>query len=481
MGGEDSAVQEETTDILLESAFFNPLVIAGVARRYGLSSDSSQRFERGVDPALQIRALERATELLQTIVGGSIGPINLIHTPEYLPKTVTVLFNPKKVQTLTGLDIPFSDMTTMLEGLGMTVEPKDQVWHVTVPSHRFDIALDVDLVEEIIRLYGYDNIQSNPATTTLKLGEINPSEQLSTKLASFLTGRGYHETISYSFVDPAFQEAIFPGKETMQLLNPISSELSQMRVSLWSGLLASMIHNSHRQQTRIKLFELGVVFDVDGKIVHERPCLGGLLMGEKGSLNWSELTGIFDFYDLKGDIQSLLAAIPVNNISFIADTHPALHPGQSARIVINNTDAGWIGVLHPRLQDELDLAYEVMLFELNLAPLLITTPPCYQKISKYPQIRRDLSLLVNKDVTAAQIEQSIREVTSSDLLKAVDIFDVYIGESIPLGKKSLAIALTLQDDTRTLVDEEINTVINGILQKLEVDFSIMLRDITRAD
>lgn len=478
MGGSASSVQENTTDIFLESAFFNPKTVAGVARRYGLSSESSQRFERGVDPTLQIIALERATELLHSIVGGSVGAATTKTCHTYLPPKISILFNPEKVKKLTGLDISSTDMASILQRLGMTVVQTQTLWQVDVPAQRFDIQLDVDLVEEITRLHGYDNIPSNVASTIMQSGAINPLERLSTQLANLLAGRGYHETISYSFVDPQFQHEICPNVETMQLLNPISSELSAMRVSLWPGLLASMIHNSNRQQTTIKLFELGVVFDVDGQAIDERPCLAGLLTGEKGSLNWSETTGLFDFYDMKGDLQALLASIPVKTIDFIADTHPALHPGQSARIVINTIDTGWIGVLHPRLLDELDLTNEVILFELSLAPLLNATTPRYQKISKYPQIRRDLSLLADSHITAGQIESALRDVTPLKLLKAVDIFDVYMGDSIPIGKKSLAIALTLQDDTRTLIDEEINTIITAVLNKLEDDFTIILRDTT---
>ena len=478
MGGSASSVQENTTDIFIESAFFNPKTLAGVARRYGLSSESSQRFERGVDPTWQIIALERATELLQSIVGGSVGAATTKTYHTYLPPKISILFNPEKVKKLTGLDIPSTDMASILQRLGMTVVQTQTLWQVDVPAQRFDIQLDVDLVEEITRLHGYDNIPSNVASTIMQSGAINPLEQLSTRLANLLAGRGYHETISYSFVDPQFQNEICPNVETMQLLNPISSELSAMRVSLWPGLLASMIHNSNRQQTTIKLFELGVVFDVNGHAINERPCLAGLLTGEKGSLNWSETTGLFDFYDMKGDLQALFASIPVKTISFITDSHPALHPGQSARIVMNDIDVGWIGVLHPRLLDELDLTNEVILFELSLEPLLIATTQRYQKISKYPQIRRDLSLLADSHITAAQIESTLRDVTPLKLLKAVDIFDVYMGDSIPTGKKSLAIALTLQDDTRTLIDEEINTIINAVLKKLEDDFAIILRDTT---
>ncbi len=478
MGGELSAVQADTTDVFLESAFFNPLVVAGVARRYGLSSDSSQRFERGVDPSLQRLALERATDLLQSIVGGCVGPITVMNQPEHLPAKIQILFDPNKVKQLTGLDIPVNEMVVMLQGLGLAVERNEPVWTVSVPSHRFDMALDVDLVEEIIRLYGYDNIVGTPVITHMQAGPINPVQHLSTTMSACLSGRGYHETISYSFVDPEFQNALYPDAQTFNLLNPISSELSQMRAGLWPGLLASMVYNVHRQQTAIQFFESGVVFDVDGEHVHERACFAGLLTGAQGGLNWSESARTFDFYDMKGDLQALFACLQVPNVRFVAASHAALHPGQSARILIGDEDAGWMGVLHPRLQDALDLKTEVMLFELSLTALFPQHPVRYQPISKYPQIRRDLSLLVSVDVSVDQIEQAIRAVVRRDMLKAFDVFDVYTGESIPVGKKSLAIALTLQDDKRTLIDTEIHAVIATILKKLDDAFAIVLREMT---
>lgn len=480
MGGDASAVQAHTTDIFIESAFFNPLVIAGVARRYGLCSDSSQRFERGVDPAIQTLALERATDLLLSIVGGQPGPVTVMNHPEYLPASACVQFNPSKVRQLTGLDIALDDMALMLQGLGMTVVRNTDIWTVNVPTHRFDIALDVDLVEEIVRLYGYDNIVAAPVIASMQAGEINASERMSAQISTFLSGRGYNETISYSFVDPEFQSALYPDSQAMQLLNPISSELSQMRVGMWPGLLASMLYNIHRQQTAIKFFEAGVVFDVDGETLHERSCIAGLLTGEQGTLNWGEQARKFDFFDMKGDLQALLSMLQVPDVRFVAAMHPALHPGQSARILIDGQEAGWVGVLHPRLLDELDLNTDVMLFELSLAALVNDKPVQYRQISKYPQIRRDLSLLVDVSVSAGQIEQAVRDVVASDLLKAFDVFDLYTGESIPAGKKSLAIALTLQDEKRTLVDMEINAVIDAILKKLDAEFTILLREIANA-
>ncbi len=477
MGGEASAVHAETTDIFLESAFFNPIIVAGVARRYGLCSDSSQRFERGVDPALQLGALERATELLQTIVGGRVGPVTQVSDAKLLPGKINISFNPQKVKRLSGLVIAENDMVMILESLGMGVERQQENWTVAVPTHRFDIQLDVDLVEEIIRLYGYDNMTAQPMISSVHAGVINPSERLATQIAAFLSDRGFVETISYSFIDPQLQDAIYPDAETLQLLNPISQELSQMRAGMLPGLIASMIYNVHRQQTAIKFFETGVVFDVVGGKLQERACIAGLMTGECGGLNWCESTQKFDFYDLKGDLEAMFAALNIQDARFMAsDQHPALHPGQAARVLIGGKEIGWLGVMHPRLADALDLNDDVILFELSLNELLHAMPVRYKPISKYPQIRRDLSLLVNNKVTAAQIEKAVREVIVNDWLKAFDVFDVYQGESIPAGKTSLAIALTLQDDKRTLVDAEINAIIDAIIRKLEDEFDILLRD-----
>lgn len=477
MGGAESAVQAQTSDVFLESAFFNPITTAGVARKYGLFSDSSQRFERGVDPYLQKKALERATSLILSIVGGEAGPVIESCDPKYLPEKIAISFDTSKVKKLTGLSISLDEMRTFLEGLGIVIMSEHNgTLDVSVPSHRFDIQLDVDLVEEIIRLYGYDNLKAQPMSTTVHSGVSSPNELMATQLSTWFRSRGYHETISYSFVDPQLQEALYPQHEFMHLLNPISSELSQMRVGMWPGLIASMIYNIHRQQNAIRFFELGVVFDVSQQKLSERPCIAGLLMGEHGGLNWSEPTRLFDFYDLKGDLQSLFSLLKLNDVSFVVSPHPALHPGQSAQIVIGGQHAGWIGVLHPRLSDALDLHHDVVLFELNIASLINPTSVRYKTISKYPQIRRDLSFLVDEKVSAMQIEAVVTKCITENWLKAFDVFDVYMGKGIPEGKKSLAIAITLQDDGRTLVDAEINLLITAIIKSLENEFSILLRE-----
>lgn len=476
MGGGESAVHTDTTDVFLESAFFNPKLIAGVARRYGLCTESSQRFERGVDPAIPLLALDYATDLILSIVGGQVGPAHCAQSQDDLPVPKQLLFHPQQVQQLTGVSISEEDMALTLRGLGLTANTTVKPWAITVPSHRFDIELDVDIVEEVIRIYGYDKIIAQPMQDILRKGAVHPLEELSQHMGVFLSGRGYHELISYSFVDPEIQAAIYPDSQAMALLNPISSELSQMRVGLWPGLLASAVYNSHRQQPMMKLFESGVVFDLSSGALEERPCIAGLMSGEWSSLNWSELTRSLDFYDLKGDVQALLSGLTRAAVSFVPGSHPGLHPGKSAQIMVDGHAAGWIGVLHPRLADDLSLTDEVILFELNLAPLISKTVPQYKKISRFPSVRRDLSFLIDKNVSASQIEAAVRDVVSADRLKSFDVFDVYLGESIPADKKSLAIALTLQDGSRTLVDDDIQSMIEQIIAKLNQDFAITLRD-----
>lgn len=483
MGGQMSAVDAQTTDIFLESAFFTPSAVAGVARSYGLTTESSQRFERGVDPTLQRTALERATELLLSITGGNAGPINSYVNEEGLAKPSKIAFNPQRVKQLIGISLPLSQMKTMLQSLGMQVDDTSTEWTVFVPAYRFDIALDVDLIEEIVRLYGYDNIPRDKMVATVRPGTINPMELLIAKLTQFFTIRAYHETITYSFVDPKLQEQLYPDAVTMNLVNPISSELSSMRLSLWPGLLTSMRYNSHRQQTTIKLFESGVTFTSNQNSLQEKACFAGLIMGEVGSTNWLIENRKFDFYDLKGDLQALFAGLLNTPLEFreAVVPHAALHPGKAAQLWVNGQEIGWCGVLHPRLSETLELSDEVILFELQLDTLMTRPAPRYKPISKFPFIRRDLSLLVDSTLTFAEIERVVKQTVSENdthkaWLKSFDIFDVYIGVGIPSNKKSLAVSLILQDDNRTLIDSEINEVINAIITRLGEMLAITLRD-----
>ena len=476
MGGADSAVQAGTTDIFLESAFFSPKSIAGVARRYNLCTESSQRYERGVDPAIQLIALNYATELLVSIVGGRIGPVVSAQATQEPQSQITISFNPEHVLKLTGVEIPEQNMISTLRNLGMSVITDTKPWAITIPSHRFDIALDVDLVEEIIRVYGYDKISTQSMIAPVQIGHIHPTEQLSRRIGSVLSHRGYHEIISYSFVDPEIQQVLYPDSKALALLNPLSSELSHMRVGLWSGLIASLVYNSNRQQPLIRVFESGVVFNTADDVLKEQPSIAGLVTGEWGGMSWSEPTRSLDFYDLKGDIQAVFELLDIDSVQFIPAVHPGLHPGQSAQIFIGDKAIGWIGVLHPRLTVELGLTEDVILFEFTLKNIPHRVTRQYQKNSKFPSVRRDLSFLIDQNITALQIEKAVREIVSQDKLKAFDVFDVYVGSSIPADKKSIAIALTLQDVSRTLVDEEVNALIDAIIKKLNQDFAITLRD-----
>lgn len=477
MGGLDSAVEADTTDLFLESAWFNPLTMAGLARQLGLCTDSSQRYERGVDYRLQREAIERATQLILSLAGGQAGPIVEVVEQDQLPKRAAIEFNPARVQQLSGLTVGEAEMLRYLSALGMQIKQVSvDKWLVEAPSHRFDLSLDVDLVEEIVRLYGYDKLPSQALTGDMVAGQVNPLESVSQQAASLLQSRGYHQIISYSFVDPLIQEALYPGETAMQLLNPISSELSQMRLGMWPGLIAALIHNAHRQQQSIKLFEQGVIFtQIDGNLV-ETPVIAGLLYGESGYLNWLEAGRSFDFFDLKGDVQALLHGLHCQTSHFNAKIHPALHPGQSAEISIKDQPAGWIGLLHPRLQDELELSKPVVLFELKLIPLTETQTQRYQPISRFPHIRRDLSFLVDQGVTCQAIEAVVRSQFSEPWLKDLSVYDVYTGTGIPAGKKSLALAMILQNHERTFVDSEINDLIGAIIKSLESKFDIMMRD-----
>jgi len=469
MGGLDSSVNDDTTDVVLESAYFTPKLIAGVARTYGLCSDASQRYERGVDPALHPLMLERATALLLEITGGNAGPVTWVHADNYMP-AVSIAFNPGHVKKLTGLVVPESRMKNMLEALGMTVNATESLWQVIAPSYRFDLHLDVDLVEEIARLHGYDHLEPEPTVGTLQAGTLSPFHRQSRAVSRALSARGYHEVITYSFIDPTVQEAFYPDAVTKTLINPLSSELSAMRVGLWPGLISALLRNVSRQQGAMKCFETGVVFDMQGGKLEERAMLAGLMTGETGALNWAEPTRAYDFYDLKGTVEALCA-----DLTFVPEALSALHPGKSARIMMGERAVGWMGALHPALAEVLGLDTEVLLFEIKLDAFETTRPALYRAISKYPQVQRDLSLLVDCHVSASQIEDVVRS-KSAELLKAFHVFDHYTGASIPEGKKSLGIALILQDERRTLTEQDVTPLMDGVMAALEQELGVHVRD-----
>lgn len=474
MGGEHSGVSKNTNHLFLESAFFNPLSIAGKARNYGMHTDASHRFERGVDYELPRLAIERATRLLLDIVGGEPGPV--VVTDADLPESRTVKLRASKVLGLLGLDIPAADIEDILSRLGLEVIEKDAgSWLFKVPSWRFDISIEADLIEEVARVYGYDNLPISRSTTDSRLNSSSENKLSIKQLRRRLISLGYQEVISYSFVEPEMESSLsLPQSDAITLSNPISSEMSVMRRSLWPGLIQTLKHNQNRQQDRVRIFESGLVFSKTDAIQQEA-MLGGLIWGNQSPEQWGEKGRPVDFYDIKGDVESLLSM--TNDIAafrFESAEHPGLQTGQSARILRGQQCIGWLGALNPQLQKTLDIPAKVYLFELAMNGLLDAALTKVTALSKYPSVRRDIALVLDTGVNYTELEQLIRQQAGENLERVV-LFDVYQGENIQAGKQSMAIGLIFQNPSRTLNDDEINSIINSCIKALEAQFNAELR------
>jgi len=474
MGGEESGVTSETTDVFLECAFFAPLVIAGKARSYGLHTDSSHRYERGVDPELQRRAIERATQLLLDIMGGQAGPVVETVSEQDLPEKREVTLRAEKLESLLGISIPSDEVVEILTRLGLNLlEQSEGKWRFAVPSYRFDIAIEPDLIEEVGRIYGYNNLPKTTAQGGLALiaddEATAPNQLLEDKLVSL----GYQEAITYSFVDEALQSELDPSALAIPLANPISSDMGVMRTSLWTGLLNAASYNQKRQQSRVKLFETGLKFvDVDGEIVQTR-MLSGLVVGNSADENWCNEKRPVDFFDVKADLESLLFSID-KSVRFEQGEHSALHPGQSAQIVKSGEVIGYFGKLHPKLQKTFDLNGSVFLFELRLNDIVKGSVPQYKAVSKYPGVRRDLAILIKSDVAYQDIETVVREHAGESLV-GLNVFDVYVGENLGEGLKSIALGLNWQRSDRTLNDEEVTQAFDSIVSALSTRFDAKIR------
>lgn len=475
MGGEATGVTDETQDVLLESAFFSPTAIAGKARSYGLHTDSSHRFERGVDPALQRLAIERATQLLLDICGGSAGPINEVVHENQLPVTSDIRLRSDRIKRVLGVKVAPAEVERILSTLGMQCLAIEGGWNVSAPSFRFDINIEEDLIEEVGRIFGYDNLPVSRPSPNLKM-ELKTELQLPvSRLRQIMVDRGYQEAITYSFVDPDFQRVLTPESPGVKLANPISSDMSVMRTTLWSGLLPAFIYNANRQQERIRLFEVGRRFvGVAGELTQES-VIAGVISGELNPEQWAEQGRKVDFFDIKGDVEALLSAGGINDANFIAGEHPALHPGQSASIHRGERFIGWVGKVSPLVAKQLDLPAEAYLFELSQDALAEARLPAFTELSKFPSIRRDIALLVDEDVSVQSVQDCIESAASS-ILKELKLFDIYTGKGIDFGKKSLAIALNLQDDHKTLTDEDVEAAVTKILDTLSEKLNAKLRE-----
>ncbi len=475
MGGEISSCTDATRDVFLESAFFAPASIAGRARRHGLQTDSSYRFERGVDPQLQRRAAERATRLLIDIAGGQPGPLIEAISPEHLPAEPAIRLRPERIRKLLGLDIPATDVEEILRRLGMAVAVEVDHWLVIPPSSRFDLRLEADLIEEIARVHGYDRLPGNRPLTRLEMLPVPEGRVALIRVRETLVQRGFQEAITYSFVDPAFQERLDPERQPLALANPISADLAVMRTSLWPGLLKTLIYNQKRQQTRIRLFEHGLNFIPAAAGLRQEPYLAGIAAGTALPEQWNVPARPLDFFDLKADVEALLALSgEPEAFTFIAAGHPALHPGQSARIERAGAVVGWLGALHPRVARDLDVEGDTFLFELRLDGVQTARTPMFRELSRFPASRRDLAIVVDESVTVRAIQDCIHR-HGGERLREAWLFDVYRGKGIAEGKKSLAFGLILQDFSHNLTDSVVEETVSGIIAGLAGQFGATLR------
>lgn len=476
MGGADSAVSDTTHDIFLESAFFNPLIIAGKARRYNLSTDSSHRFERGVDPNLAIKASERAAALLLEIVGGKAGPVIAVETPAQLPTLAVIQLRRQRIKRVLGIDLPDATIVDILTRLGMQVVNNNEGWQVTVPSYRFDVAIEVDLIEELARIYGYQQIPEHLPASTMVFKSHSESALTTERLRHVLIDRGYNEAITYSFTDAHLQKLVDPEQSPLVLANPLSAELAVMRTNLWPGLLTALLYNVNRQQARVRLFETGLRYIADKNAIQQQPMLAGVVTGSIYPEQWGLKSRATDFFDIKGDLQALFALTgQLNDFTFSESHHAALHPGQSSQILRNGKAIGHAGALNPTIQHALDITEPVFLFELALDALTGAILPAFESLSKFPSIRRDIAFIVVEKVSAQQILTLVHD-TAGELLKNLQLFDVYQGVGIEAGHKSVALGLILQHPTRTLIDDEVNEVVSRVITALQREFNVILRD-----
>jgi phenylalanyl-tRNA synthetase beta chain len=475
MGGENSGVSDTTRNVFLESAFFVPEVIAGKARTYGLHTDSSHRFERGVDPELQVYAIERATELVLSICGGEAGPVVEHSTASYATDRLPIHLRQQRIGRVLGISLEDQDVSGILERLGMQVKTCSDGWQVKPPSFRFDISIEADLLEELVRVHGYNNIPRTRPAYHSRMLAVTERIQGMPAVRKTLVDRGYFEAITYSFVDPESQRVLDPEAVPAVLTNPISSDMSVMRTTLWTGLLQAVRHNLNRQQSRVRLFESGLCFHPQSQGLPEQTArIAGVICGELQLQQWAEASRVVDFYDIKADVEALLAG-HAGEIDFKPAVHPALHPGQSAQISVDGKVIGWAGALHPSVQKSLDIDPAVFVFELELEAVMRADLPAFQPLSRYPEVRRDLALVVEQQVAVGDLVAALRGAASG-LLRDVQVFDIYSGKGVEQGRKSVAFGLILQDFSRTLTDHEVEAEIDNLVATLKQNFAATLRE-----
>lgn len=475
MGGRDSAVGEGTGAIFLESAYFQPEAISRRAQALGIQSESSHRFERGVDPLLQREALERATGLLLEIVGGQAGPVVERTASRSLPKSKAIVLRPARVGRILSAVLAPKEITATLTRLGMRTVRIGENFRVLPPSWRFDIRREIDLIEELARVHGYEKLPSTYPQIEMSVPPVPEGRVSQARLRSVLVDRDYQEVITYSFVDPKLQSLLDPATAPITLANPISVEMAAMRTTLWPGLIQTIRYNQNRQQTRLRIFEIGRRFIAAGPDLNQEPVLAAAVTGSAYAEQWGVPAREVDFHDVKADLEALYTLTDrYPEFRFEPAVHPALHPGRAAQILQVNTPVGFVGVLHPELQAKLSLDQRVILFEIALAALTNGKVPVFREISKFPALRRDLALVVSEQTPANVVLEYVRKV-AGNLLVNLELFDQYHGKGIDSGRKSLALGLTLQDSSRTLKENEVDAVIARVISALQTELGARLR------
>lgn len=474
MGGKPTAVSDETTAIFLESAFFAPAAIAGKARRLGLSTDSSYRFERGVDFGNTRNAIEYATALIKQICGGTAGEImEVIGT---LPARNPVRLRLARLVSVLGISFAQDDVAQLLTQLDFAFTSADGVFTVTPPSFRFDITIEEDLIEEIARLHGYDHIPATPPVATLGMLDAPEAKCHQNKLRDSLVAAGYQEIVTYSFVDESWELDLLGNPNPIKLKNPIATNLSVMRSGLWGGLLDTLSYNLHRKQERAFLFEIGAVYHQQANVYLEATRISGLAYGSAKPEQWAADGTEIDFFEVKAHLEALLGTQAANEqVTYEKAEHTTLHPGQSARILLDGKAIGWLGKLHPKWQQHYNLTKSTYLFELDVDAIINRQIPAYQEVSKFLPVRRDLAVVLDENIAVQTVLSAIKKA-NIPLITDVALFDLYQGKGIAENKKSLALSVLMHDTQKTLTDSEADTAIANLLLLLQNDFGAMLRN-----
>jgi phenylalanyl-tRNA synthetase beta chain len=479
MGGARTAIAPTSRDIVFEAAWFAPAAIAGRARRYGLTTDAGQRFERGVDYRGQERALSLATQLTIEIAGGSAGPVTVAELADELPVRAAVTLRAPRLERLLGARIEAVEVEQRLRGLGMRVERREtaDAWSVTPPSWRFDITIEPDLIEEVVRIGGFESIQERDAAVMVALAPIDSSMVPERVVLEALTARGFQEVISFAFVDPALQRQLFPDRAAIELANPIAADLAVMRSSLWPGLINAARENLRRQQDRVRLFEIASRFLAEpGTAPEEQKMLAALALGTRAPEQWASAAATLDFFDLKGELEALLALTggPAE-FRFEPASVTCLHPGRSARVLRSGIEVGTIGELHPRLCRALGFTATPILLEVDFHSTFRTQLAKFREVSRFPQVRRDLSFTVPETIAFRDIGERVN-VAASSLLQELRLFDVYQGKGVESGRKSVALGLILQDLHRTLTDEDADRIVAAVRADLQTTLDARIRE-----